>query len=116
MNQFIAALDKMKDIQLVRFFSRFFSGESLSNLFGRFQNSPGGLAGRLLLWAVILALGVFLIDQAFYWTKPGRLEQARGTWHGIAAGAASAWKGTKALAIRTKSALFKGREVPRGRR
>jgi hypothetical protein len=116
MNQFIDALDKMKNMELVRFFAQFFSGDGLSKLFGRFINSSGGLAGRLLLWAVVLALGVFLVDQAFYWSKPGRLEHARGTWRGIASGAASAWAGTKSLALRVKSVFSRKCEAPHAHR
>jgi hypothetical protein len=116
MNPFLDTLDKMKNMDLVRFFSQFFPGDSFSKLLDRFVGSSSGLAGRLLLWAVVLALGVFLIDQAFYWTKPGKLEHARGTWRGIASGAAAAWAGTKSLALRAKTALSKKREAPRGRR
>ena len=121
MNEFLQSLEKLKDAQIVRFFSQFFTEGSLSPLFSRFKaglalHSPGALAKELILWAVALALGTLLIDQVFYWTKPGQVERARGTWQSISAGAASFGAGVKTLATRIKGAFSKKREAPRGRR
>jgi hypothetical protein len=121
LTEFLQSLEKMKDAPIVRFFSQFFTEGSLSPLFTRFKaglalRSPGALAKELILWAVLLALGTFLIDQAFYWTKPGQVERARGTWQSISTGVASFGVGVKALATRIKGAFIKRPEAPRGRR
>ncbi len=83
--------------------------------FGMAAGSPGALAKELFLWAVVLALGVFAVDQAFYWTKPGQLERARSTWASIAAFAHKAGRGARSLADRAIGAMER-RRIIRGRR
>ena len=121
MNEFLQSLEKMKDAPIVRFFSQFFTEDRLSPLFGRFkaglgERSPGALAKELIIWAVVLALGTLIIDQVFYWTKPGQVERARGTWQSISAGVSSFGEGVKTLVNRIKNVFGKKREAPRGRR
>lgn len=123
MTEYLEMLDKMKDLQIVRFFSRFFTESSLSPLFGDLKDraadgTVGSLAKELIVWAVILALGAFIIDQAFYWTRPGQLEQARETWQGVKDGAANVYDGVRSLISRVKAgkAPRNDKELPRGRR
>ena len=117
MNQFIDSLERMKDMPIVRFFSQFFTENRLSPLLGRFTagleaHSPGSMAKELFIWAILLALGTFIIDQAFYWTKPGQIERARSTWQGIASGATSVGLGLKALPASAKAFISNKREAP----
>lgn len=121
MNEFIQSIERMKDMPIVRFFSQFFDEQSLSPLFGRFDagltgRSPGALARELVIWAIVLALGTFIIDQVFYWTKPGKIEQARDTLQNIKEGTISFGQGVKSLALRVKDSVVNRREAPRGRR
>lgn len=119
MDELLKSLDGMKEMQIVRFFARFFTEERLSPLFNQYKErvlgDPGGLAGELILWAVLLAVGVFLIDQAFHWTAPGQLEQARLTWFRVREGTGRAYDRTKEFILNTIDRLRSGGSG-RGRR
>jgi hypothetical protein len=106
MTEFLDALNKMKDMQIVRFFSQFFTQEKLAPILGQYKDQMagggGGLAKELVIWAIILAVGVFIIDQVFYWTSPGQLEQARGTWNSFTGGVANLGASARVLIDRAK--------------
>jgi hypothetical protein len=121
MDQYLQSLEKLKDLPIVRFFSRFFSEDRLSSLLsdlnaGLERSTPSALAKELLIWAVVLALVTFAIDQAFYWTKPGQLDRARDTWQSLSAGAVSFGRGVKSLALRARELVTGRRGASRGRR
>jgi hypothetical protein len=120
MFQFLESLDKMKDLPIVRFFSQFFTENKLAPLLARFHNglaisSPGALAKEMFIWAIVLAFIVFIVDQVFYWTKPGQIERARGTWLSIASFASDVGRGARSLAVRAKG-LVERRGTAHGRR
>lgn len=119
MNQLLDTLNKMKDMQIVRFFSQFFTEARLSPLVSRLKEraaagTVGGLAKELFVWAVILALGAFVIDQVFYWTSPGQVEQAKDTWRNFSAGVADLGVSARTIFQRIKG-IGRKKELPRGR-
>lgn len=120
MYEFLESLERMKDLPIVRFFSQFFAEDRLAPLAARFQNglslsSPGALAKELLLWAIVLAFVVFAVDQVFFWTKPGQIQRARGTWLSIASFATDVGRSARTLALRAKNCVER-RIAVRGRR
>jgi hypothetical protein len=120
MEAFLKSLEQLKELQIVRFISQFFTEEQLSPIVNQYKQrvagDPAGLARDLLLWAVLLALVTFAVDQAFYWTQPGRVAQARESWYAFTEGAGRAWDRTKDLARRVASGAGRNGELPRGRR
>jgi hypothetical protein len=120
MTQFLDTLEKMKGMQIVRFFSQFFSEERLSPIFNQMKaraasGTVGGLAKELVVWAIVLALGAFIIDQIFYWTNPGQVEQAKGTWRSFSAGVADLGVSARTLFERARG-IGRKKELPGGRR
>lgn len=120
MTEFLQSLEKLKDLQIVRFFSQFFTEEKLAPIFGQYKDRVGGgtgtsLAHELLVWAIVLAIGTFVIDQIFYWTSPGQIDQARDSWYAFKTGTASLGSRIKELYhnLRTRTG---NREQPRERR
>ena len=121
MDQYLQSLEKMKDMPIVRFFSQFFTQSKLSPLIAHFRaglavKTPGALAQELFVWAVVLAVGTFAIDQIFYWTNPGQAERARDTWQSVSSGFSSFGRGVTGLIVRTRNAFEGRREAARGRR
>jgi hypothetical protein len=108
MTQLLGMLDKMKDLDIVRFFSQFFTQEKLAPWFSWFQNATGGrtygvAAKTMLLYAAILAVVVFVIDQAFYLTHPAKIETTRRRWYAIEDGFMSLGDNAKAVTRRVRS-------------
>ena len=119
MDKLLQSLDQFKDLPVVKLFARFFSEQSLSPIIDRYRDrvlgNPGGFAKELLLWAVVLALVTFAVDQAFYWSKPGRVEQARESWYAFVEGAGRAFDQAKGFVARLASGA-QGRGHGHGRR
>ncbi len=99
MDKLLQSLDQFKDLPIVKIFAGLFSERSLAPLIAKYKDrvveNSGGLARELLLWAILLALVVFLVDQAFYWSKPGRLYEARESWLAFAQGTRNAFRRVK---------------------
>ena len=108
MNQILGILEKMKDLDIVRFFSQFFTQEKLSPWFSWFKDATGSgnyanTAKMLLLYAAILALAAFVIDQAFYLTHPLQIEVTKRRYHAIESSIFSLGDNAKAVARRIRS-------------
>jgi hypothetical protein len=121
MNELLQSLDKMKDMQIVRFFSQFFTEEKVSPLLGQVKSriaggTGGNLVHELILWAVFLAVGTFIIDQVFYWTSPGQIEEAKNTWKNFTAGVANLGTSARILVERARGIGRTRLELPNGRR
>lgn len=121
MNQYLDTLNKMKDLPIVRFFSQFFTEQRLAPLVGDMKarmagGTGGGLAKELLIWAVLLALGTFIIDQVFYWTSPGQVEQAKASWRSFTSGVQSIGVSARLLADRARGMVRQRQVQTRGRR
>lgn len=99
MDKLLQSLDQFKDLPIVRLFAGFFSEQSLSPVIAQYKervmSNPGGLAKEFILWAIVLALVVFAVDQAFYWSKPGRLYEAKESWYAFTDGAGRAFERVK---------------------
>jgi hypothetical protein len=121
MNQFLDTLNNMKDMPIVRFFSQFFTEARLAPMVGSMKarlagGTGGSLAKELLVWAIVLAIGTFIIDQVFYWTSPGQVERARENWHGFTSGVQSIGVSARLLADRARGGFRKAQVQARGRR
>ncbi len=101
MDKLLQSLDQFKDLPIVKIFAGLFSEKSLAPLIAKYKDrvmeNPGGLAKELLVWAIILALLVFIVDQAIYWSKPGRIYEARESWLAFADGVKAAFRRVKAF-------------------
>lgn len=119
MNAFLQLLDKMKDMDIVKFFSRFFTQATLSPWLHRLQGATAGgdysaSAKHLLLWAAIIAVGIFVIDQVFYLTHPTQRELTRRRWRAIEDGVGALGVSTRTLFGRARS-MWINRDRPRRR-
>lgn len=110
LNQFLEWLDKLKDMDIVRFFSQFFTEEKLGPLFRWFQNSMtgqtyGDRAKQLLVYAAIFALITLAIDQVVYWTDPAQIGRARRNYEYVMGGLRSLGDSARTVAGRIRGAL-----------
>ena len=83
-NQWLEFIDQFKDIAVVRFFARFYSESFLSPYLKAVQNavlsdSPKETGIRLLIFAAVLFLLVFVVDQVLYYTQPGTSARLKGS-------------------------------------
>lgn len=81
-NKWLDFIEQFKDIGIVKFFSRFYSESFLSPYVKSvsdavINDTPRETAKDLLLWAALLMVLVFLVDQVVYWTQPGQIAHAR---------------------------------------
>jgi hypothetical protein len=120
MNQILESLNKMKDLQIVRFFSQFFTEEKLGPLLKSFTgdgNGPGsGVVTKLVVWAIVLAVGTFVIDQVFFWTSPGQVERAKTNWKNFTLSMSNLSASAQVLYERAKGLIGKREGLTNGRR
>ena len=117
LNQFLDWLDKLKDMDIVRFFSQFFTEEKLGPFFQWFQGSMtgqtyGDRAKQLIVYAALIALATLVIDQVVYWTDPAQRERARRNYEWFMGGMRSIGESARTVAGRIRGAL--GRRAGHG--
>lgn len=80
-NKILEFIESFKDLGLVRFVAGFYREGTFAPVFGWIdrvsEGVPGQSAVTLLIWAVVLVSVVFAVDQIFYFTAPGRLDEWR---------------------------------------
>ena len=114
MNAFLELLDKIKDMDIVKFFARFFTQENFSPWLHRLQDNTGAgsysaQAKGLLVWAVIIAVGIFIIDQAFYLAHPDQRDLSRRRWRAVE-------EGVGALGVSARMLIGRARDLWGSRR
>lgn len=89
-NKILDFLESFRDLGIVRFVAGFYREGTMGPLFRWIdsvgEGMPGHTAKVLLVWAVVLIIAVFIVDQVFYLTVPGRLDECKlKTWNAVEA-------------------------------
>ncbi len=112
MNVILEYLDKLKELDIVKFFSQFFTQEHLAPWMDRLRGATEGdsaASGQgLLVWAIIIAVAIFAVDQAFYLTHPDQRELTRRRWRAIEEGVGALGESARTLLGRAR-AMWAGR-------
>lgn len=107
MNAFLEFLDKIKDLNIVKLFARFFTQENFSPWLHRLQGAGHGAYGAsaksMLVWAIIIAIAIFVIDQIFYLTHPDQRDLSRRRWRAIEEGVGALGVSARTLIGRARS-------------
>lgn len=116
MNTFLEFLDKIKDLNIVKLFAGFFTQENVAPWLHRLQGAAGNgdysaSAKSMLVWAIIIAVAIFVIDQIFYLTHPDQRNLSRRRWRAIEEGV-----GALGVSARTLVARARSMWINRGRR
>lgn len=108
MTQFFALMDKLKEMNIVQFFAKFFTEERMAPVLKWFSGAtgsgrdPADYARDLILVAVLIALVTFVVDQVFYWTNPQHIDRSRRSWRVVNRGIQSLGQSIRMLAGRRR--------------